>query len=39
METNFDYQEDLSCIYEPVLDIDEGIYWELDIEAYCQEEI
>ena len=34
---NQDYTEDLAALHEPVLDIDEGMYWELDIEAYCQE--
>ena len=32
MIENFDYQEDVAALLEPVFDIDEHIYWELDLE-------
>lgn len=32
-----DYYEDIAAIVEPVLDIDEGIYWEVDWEYYFSE--
>lgn len=36
---NLDYLEDIAALHEPTLDVGEGIYWTLNIEAYCQEDV
>ena len=32
MIDNFDFQEDIAALHEPVFDIDEQIYWEENLE-------
>lgn len=32
MVDDYDVQEDRAAIVEPVLDVDDSIYWEFDIE-------